>query len=465
LSEAVLSTTVPAPGGEHRPITDLEELTEIFRSAEKPPSQFRIGAEAEKFAVVERTGAPLDYDHGVVRIFSALEKLGWHPERETANGPVVALQRGAASVTLEPGAQLELSGSAVDDMHAINREFDEHFRELAGVSRDLGLAWLSVGFHPLARQTDLPWVPKIRYGVMKEYLPTKGRAAHDMMRRTATVQANFDFSSEEDAMRKLMVALRLSPLIHALTANAPFSERRVSPLRSVRGDVWLHMDPSRSGLIPSLWKKERPTYRDYVEWALGAGMFLFKRGDRVIQNTGQSFRGFMESGFRGERATLNDFRLHLQTLFPEARLKNTFEVRACDAQSGALTLAVPALFTGLFYDAKALDEAEAMSRGFELDTLEASRPALVQKALRATIGSESATHLAVRLLEIASDGLARRARLDADGRDERRYLEPLIALAIQGRCPADMLAQGLAVGQELPVAELISRTRLELPAT
>jgi len=464
LSEAVLITTVPAPDGEHRSITDLDELTEIFRGAEKPPAKFRIGAEAEKFAVVERTGAPLDYEHGVVRIFSALEKLGWHPERETPQGPVVALQRGSASVTLEPGAQLELSGTALDDLHAVGRELDQHLAELRGISQDLGLAWLSVGFHPLARQVELPWVPKIRYGVMKEYLPTKGRAAHDMMRRTATVQANFDFTSEDDAMRKLMVGLRLGPLLHALTANAPFSERRVAPFRSMRGDVWLHMDPSRSGLIPRLWKVERPRYRDYVEWALDAGMFLVKRGARVIQNTGQSFRGFLANGFRGERATLGDFRLHLQTLFPEARLKNTLELRSCDAQTGPFAVAVPALLTGMFYDATALDEAEALSRRFDLETLEAARPALVRDALRASIGGEPVAPLAERLLDIASGGLARRARLDADGRDERRYLEPLAALVAQGRCPADALAQGLAVGQELPAAELVRRTRLELPA-
>jgi glutamate--cysteine ligase len=285
------------------------------------------------------------------------------------------------------------------------------------------------------------------------------------MRRTATVQANFDFSSEEDALRKLMVALRLSPLIHALTANAPFSERRVSPLRSVRGDVWLHMDPTRSGLIAPLWKKERPTYRDYVEWALDSGMFLFKRGERVIQNTGQSFRGFLASGFRGERATLADFRLHLQTLFPEARLKNTLEVRACDAQTDPFALAVPALFTGFMYDDVALGQAEELSRRFDFETLEASRPALVQKALKASIGTEPVAPLAQRLLEIASGGLERRARLDAEGRDERRYLEPLIALVAEGRCPADELTRGLATGQELPVAELIRRTRLDLLPT
>jgi glutamate--cysteine ligase len=460
-----LSTTVSEHDSEQRPVTDLDELSEVFRSAEKPASQFRIGAEAEKFAVVERTGAPLDYAHGVVRIFGALEKLGWVPERETEEGPVIALRRGAASITLEPGAQLELSGTALDDLHAVGSELDQHLAELAGVSRDLGLAWLSAGFHPLARQSELPWVPKIRYGVMREYLPTKGRAAHDMMRRTATVQANFDFSNEEDALRKLMVSLRLSPLIHALTANAPFNERRVSPLRSVRGDVWLNMDPSRSGLIAPLWKKERPTYRDYVEWALDSGMFLVKRGERVIQNTGQSFRGFLQSGFRGERATLADFRLHLNTLFPEARLKNTLEVRACDAQPGDLGLAVPALFTGFMYDETALGQAETLSRRFDLETLEKARPALVQKALKASIGADPAADLAVRLLEIASEGLARRARIDAEGRDERRFLDPLVALVSEGRCPADELVRGLAVGQELPVSELIRRTRLELPSS
>jgi len=154
----------------------------------------------------------------------------------------------------------------------------------------------------------------------------------------------------------------------------------------------------------------------------------------------------------------------LNTLFPEARLKNTLEVRPCDAQSGSLALAVPALFTGFMYDEAALAQAEILSRRFDLATLEASRPALVQKALRASIGSEPVAPLAERLLEIASAGLARRARLDAEGRDERRYLEPLVALVAQGRCPADELTQGLAVGQELPVAELIRRTRLELPA-
>jgi glutamate--cysteine ligase len=452
-----------AAGDDHEPLRDKDHLCEVFRSVEKPPERFRIGAEAEKFALYA-DGTPLDYARGVSRVFSALEAYGWLPERESSDGPVIALRRADASITLEPGAQLELSGAALPDLHAVSSELDQHLAELGPVSQELGLSWLSVGFHPVARQADLPWVPKRRYGVMKDYLPTRGYAAHDMMRRTATVQANFDFSSEEDAMKKLMVSLRLSPLIHALTAHAPFAERRVSAHKSLRGEVWLHMDPARSGLIAPLWHKDRPGYLDYAEWALDAGMFLFKRGDRVLRNTGQTFRAFWRDGFEGERATFGDWRLHLNTLFPEARLKNTLEVRACDAQSGPLSMAVPALFTGILYDERALAEADALARRFDLTTLEAARPALVRDALAARVGTEAVAPMAERLLDIALGGLERRGQRDAAGRDERRYLEPLAELTRQAKCPADLVLQGLRPGQELDVSEIVRRTALALPA-
>lgn len=447
-----------------RPLRDHADLVSVFQAAEKPKERFRIGVEAEKFGVHVPTGAPISYEgeRSVTRIFDSLARYGWHTEREREDGPVLALRRDGASITLEPGSQLELSGTALDDLHAARAEFEAHLAELRPISDELDLAWLGVGFHPIARQDELGWVPKQRYAVMKTYLPTRGYAAHDMMRRTATVQANYDFSNEDDAIRKLVVSLRLSPLIHAMTANSPFSERRRTEHASVRGEVWLHMDPARSGLVQKLWQAEPLRYLDYAEWALDAGMFLFKRGERVFANTGQTFRDFWENGFEGERATVADWRLHLNTLFPEARLKNTVEVRACDAQRLELSMAVPALFTGVLYDDRALEEAEALVRGFDYETVEASRPALVRDALRARIGDTPARALAERLLDIAGGGLDRRARLDAAGRTERVQLEPLVALVARGECPADDAARGLAPGTLVSVSELIARTRFPL---
>lgn len=444
------------------PIRDRDELLEPFHASEKPRKAWRIGAEVEKFGVDAKTGEPLLYEgpRGVTRVFAALERHGWEPEAEFPGGPILALRRGDASITLEPGAQLELSGAPLPDIHSICAELSSHMAELREISAEMNLAWLGVGFHPLAAQAALPWVPKQRYAIMREYLPPRGDGALDMMRRTATVQANFDWSSEADAMKKLRVCLALSPIVHAMTANAPFEEGRLAGTKSVRGDVWRRMDPSRSGLVPPVLGKASPSYADYAEWALDAGMFLFKRDGRVVANTGQSFRSFLSEGYEGHRATMADWRLHLATLFPEARLKTTLEVRGCDSLPSALVCSVPALFTGLLYDERALDEAAALAAPLGLEVLEAARPALVRDALSAVVGGVKAQVLAERVLEIASGGLERRARLRGDGKDERAHLARLAGLVAQGRVPSDDLTEGLPPGILLEPAELIRRCRV-----
>ena len=449
----------PAAPEDDRAIT-RDDLEELFVTSEKPPTAWRIGGEMEKFGVDRATGAPLQYDgpKGVGRIFEELVKRhGWHPESEMEGGPVIALTRGQASITLEPGAQLELSGAPLDDCHQIECEIRGHLDELAGISAELGLAWLGVGFQPISPQSELPWVPKHRYGIMKRYLPTRGARGLDMMRRTATVQANFDYSSEEDAMQKLVMLLRLSPIIHAMTANSPFIEGRVSSNKSERGAVWLEMDPSRSGLIPALWGKERPRYADYVEWALDAGMFLFRRNGVFIHNTGQTFRSFLLSGFDGHRATFADWALHVNTLFPEARLKRTIEARACDCLPMRLVGAVPALCTGLLYDAEALGQATELALSLDLAVVTAARPELVAEGLDGAVGSVPVRRLAEQIYQIAEGGLARRARLGRGGRDERAVLAPLGELVERGECPADLLLSGLAVEEPVSRAELVRR--------
>jgi glutamate--cysteine ligase len=447
---------------DQRLLRHSDDLLELFQQAEKPAAEFRIGTEAEKFAVDSQTGAPLGYEgaRGVTRIFAALVAHGWREERETPEGPVIALHRDNASITLEPGSQLELSGAALADVHQTRRELDAHLAELAEISSEMNLTWLGIGFHPLARQSDLGWVPKQRYAIMREYLPTRGSGGHDMMRRTATVQANFDFSDEADALRKLVVCLKLAPLVNALGANSPFEEGRLSGYKSRRGLVWLNMDPARSGLIPALLRAPKPSYRDYVEWALDAGMFLIKRNGHALPNTGQTFRDFMQNGFRGERATYGDWKLQLNTLFPEARLKSTLEVRGSDSLPSRLGCAVPALFTGILYDEQALAEADSFARELDVDALLRSRPALVERGLEAQVGTQPMQKLAERILEIAHGGLARRARLNEAGQDERVHLELLTQLVQSGKTPADAMIEGLDRNATPSTGEIIARAHI-----
>lgn len=451
---------------------DFEALVESFYGSERPDGSSLIGAESEKIGVRRSTLEPLGYgqEFGVCKVMASLhERFGWSAIREQEGGPVLGLTRDNASVTLEPGAQFELSGAPQPDVHAVAREQANHLGEIRPISESLDIVWLATGFHPSARLEELPWVPKLRYPIMRRYLPTRGVRAHDMMQRTATVQANFDRSSERDGMLKVALGLRLSPLVHAMFANSPFKEGAPSGRLSERGDVWLHMDPSRSGLIEPLWRKplDELSYRDYAEWALDSGMFLLWRDGKVVENTGQTFRDFLQNGFEGHRATVADFKLHLTTLFPEVRLKNTIEVRSADSQSPELALAMVALWTGLLLDDQARSEALSFVESFRYEEIMAARPELVTCGLRAKarpFGGLENFAAARKICELARAGLTRRARTRADGRDETVYLEPLEALLERGEHPADRALALFEKSEGTPAERFVRALEIPLPS-
>lgn len=441
------------------PLSGMDDLLAPFHAGEKPREAFAIGTEAEKPGVrADGTAIPYEGEKGVRAVLERLaDRYGWRREAEYEGGPLLALVRGRASVTLEPAGQLELSGAPLRTIHETAAELATHLDEVASVSSDLDIAWLGIGFHPFATHADLPWVPKLRYGVMREYLPTRSPTGLDMMRRTSTVQANLDFSSEADAMRKLVTLLRLSPVVTAMFANSPFVEGRITGERSHRAYVWVHMDPDRSGLLPFAWR-DTPSYRDYVEWALDVPMFLLKRGDRIVPNTTQTFRTFMREGKDGLVATMSDWETHVNTLFPEVRLKRILEIRGADAQSEAMCVALPALAKGLVYDDESLTRAESLASRIALDDAERARPEIAKNGLAAKIGARSVGELAAEVVEIAHAGLARLAVRDAKGEDETKYLAPLRALVASGKTPADALRE--RVRGDHFVSDVIAATRL-----
>jgi glutamate--cysteine ligase len=445
-----------APESEsERPIRGLDDLLQPFYEAEKPRARWRVGAEAEKFGVL-RAGEdggdedfrplPFEGPRSVQWIFEQLvQRHGWFEEREYEGGPVVALRRGSSSITLEPGAQFELSGAPQETIHQICAEFRGHMAELRDVAYDAGIRWIGLGFHPFARRDELPLVPKQRYSIMRDYMPTRGALGLDMMTRTATVQANYDFDSEQDAMRKLRVGLRLQPVVTALFANSPWIEGRATGERSHRARVWLDVDPDRSGLLPFAWE-DSMSYRRYVQWALDVPMYLIKRNGRVIQNTQQTFRTFMNEGRDGHHATLSDWEVHLNTLFPEVRLKRTIEVRGADGQGTQLTCALPALWKGIFYDAQALAKAEQLAEQISYAEAERAREDITQRALRARLAGREVGEWASELVGIACGGLGRISNLSTRGNDECVHLARLYELTRAAKSPADILLERVHEG-------------------
>lgn len=412
-----------------------------------------MGIEAEKFVVDEATGRPICYEgKGCIEgMFAHLvAKRAWKPISEVPGGPVVSLSQGARSITLEPAAQFELSGSPFASLHDVNAELAGHTAELRELEAKFGVRFLHLGFHPWASHADLPWVPKRRYPIMKDYLPKQGSRGLDMMRRTATVQANLDYGNENDAMSKLVTLLRLTPVLQSMFLNSPWLEERPSGRLSERLDVWLNMDPTRSGLLTHLWDKPAPRYSDYVEWALDAGMFLIIRDGKAVANTGQTFRSFLKDGFQGHRATLKDWQLHLGTLFPEVRLKTTLEMRGADCVPPVLAMALPALLKGLMYDETALSQAQEVAVRVDPETAVALQREISFRGLAASLRGEPIQMAALQLFDIAESSLRRNAVANEQGEDEAIYLGPLRELVVQGVTPAEQLrATHAASGREL----------------
>jgi glutamate--cysteine ligase len=421
-----------------------------------------VGTEAEKFGVLSESGQAIAYDgaRGVRATLELMQEMfGWYPVREYEGGEIIALERGGESITLEPGGQVELSGAPHASIHDTAREWNNHLAELNQVGQRLGITWLGLGFHPFARQSELPWVPKLRYAVMREYLPTRGQLGLDMMRRTCTVQANLDYSSEADAMRKMGVSLRLSPIISAMFANSPLVEAQLTGERTHRARIWLDTDPDRTGLLTFMWD-EKASFERYIEWALDVPMFLIKRDGRVVHNTGQTFRAFMRDGYQGAEATAADWTMHLGTLFPEVRLKKTIELRGADCLPRALVPALPALAKGLLYDAKALAAAEALADSISPHEAQLLRPKIADQALSATLQERPLREWAEDVLDIARAGLRRAMLVDPEsGRDESCYLEPLADLIERNLTPADALIEKLDRSTNL-VPQVLELTRL-----
>ncbi len=426
--------SIPQSGG--GPIEHPSELAAYLERGCKPASDWRVGTEHEKFGFLEGSLAPLPYD-GPRSIRALLDGLvgdfGWTPVRE--GEAVIGAKKGRANVSLEPGGQFELSGAPLATIHETAAELDAHLREVHALAGPLGVGFLGMGAAPAWRHEDMPRMPKGRYRLMTDYMGRVGTHGTQMMYRTSTVQANLDFGSEADMVRKLRVSLALQPVATALFASSPFFEGRPNGHRSWRSRIWRGLDDARTGLMPWAFE-EGMGFEAYADWALDVPMYFVYRDGRYVDALGQSFRDFLQGrlpALPGEVPTLSDWADHLTTAFPEVRLKQFLEMRGADAGSRAHLLALPAFWTGLLYDGAALDAAWDLVKGFDAATREGLRVAASESALMGEAGGRRLLDLARAAVEVADAGL--RAR----GHGEEAFLDPLRRSVETGRTQADDL--------------------------
>ncbi|WP_131196106.1 glutamate--cysteine ligase [Lichenihabitans psoromatis] len=429
------------------PLDTRDALVAWFEQGNKPADQFRVGTEHEKFGFYRADHAPVPYlgrsgQGGIKAILDGMAAGGvWQPIRE--GDEIIGLHDpvGGGAISLEPGGQFELSGAPLETIHETVAELRDHLAEANRIGSGHDIAFAGLGMSPLWSLAQTPVMPKGRYRIMANYMPKVGTRGLDMMFRTCTVQANVDFSSEADMVKKLRVSLALQPIATALFANSPFTEGRLNGLLSARSEIWRDTDTARSGMMAFAFEPGMGFER-YVDYALDVPMYFVKRGDRYFDVAGGSFRDLLAGRLAqmpGETATLSDWANHLSTIFPEVRLKRYLEMRGADMGASDMVAALPALFVGLLYDELALDGAWEIVKGWTASDRQMLRDDVPRLALGATVAGRSVLDIARDVVGLAHGGLERRARLDPRGRDETTFLAPLHHIVDRGRTRADDL--------------------------
>lgn len=442
-----------------RPVESVRDLVALVASGEKPRARWRVGTEHEKIGLYADTlrRVPFDGPRGIEEVLRRIAALdGWEPIEE--DGRTIGLSKDGASISLEPGGQLELSGAPLATIHETCREFSAHLELVRRVSEPLGIVWLSLGIDPIHALGEAPRMPKARYAIMRDYLPSRGELALDMMHLTATVQANFDWLDERDMVAKLRMAFAVSPIVSAIFANSSIAAGKPSGFVSRRLHIWRFTDPDRCG-TPAFVFEPGFGYERWVDWALDVPMFFVVRDGRYLPARGLSFRAFVERGFEGQRATLGDFDRHLTTLFPDVRLKRVIEVRGADAVPPGLICALPALWKGLLYDDEATAAAAELAADWSREEREAASEVVARAGLRARIGERSILALAQQLVAISSEGLRRIGAAGELDLDERGFLEPIRAQLALGKSPGEVVLERWEGAWDRSPARLIEYAR------
>ena len=434
-------------------VTSADALLDVFRAAERPRAEHRVGLEHEKFLYpAEDPPTPVPYEgpRGIGALLGLLEAGGYTPFRDAPDAPPIALTRDNHTLSLEPGGQFELSGSPARTARAVHAENLAHARMLTEAAQQLGLVPVTLGYRPWGTTADIPWMPKKRYQMMRQTLPVRGKLALDMMLMTCTGQVSLDWASEADCARKVTATARLTPLLVALFANSPLVQGKPSGWMSYRSHVWSDVDPTRCGYFPRMLDGTFD-YRAYGDWALKAPL-LFIRRNGGYATPAMTFGELLERGFEGKPARRSDWTDHLSTLFPEVRIKQVMEVRGADSVSLEMTSGLPALWRGLLYDDSTLDAALALVPRLSFAEHlafheEAQRHGLRGKLRRTSIGA-----MALEMVRLARVGLQ---RLDPE---DLPLLETLEARARSGRSPAEDVLD--AAKEETSPARLLARFAL-----
>ena len=416
-------------------INSKQDLINFFEKGCKKESQLNIGVEHEKFIFDNNSNKRINFET-ILKIFNFLMKFGWKPIKEGKS--IVALSRKDQKITLEPGNQVELSGAKFNSVHLVCEESYNFLNELKKACSSLNLKMMSVSYDPFTKLETIPKTPKQRYKIMTEEMPKNGELSLYMMYQTCGTQVNLDYISEKDFIKKFKLSSFLAPLSIAIFANSPIKENKPSGYLSYRSKVW--QNTSRGGL-PKIFL-ENMDFEKYTDMVINTPLLFVVKNSNHLKAEGKTFKNFMEGKLEilnNKKPNINDFKIHLSTIFTEVRLKQFIEIRCLDTCEWNCHCGGPAFFTGLLYGS--LNEAcDIINQWKPSEVLNAYIEA-PKKGLNTVINNKTLLEWGKIFLNLAQKGLENRSFKNNTGKDESIFLRSMESILANNKTRADIIIE------------------------
>lgn len=406
----------------------IKNLTQLFYKGCK--NEELLGLEYERLPIHVQDNTAVSYygEFGVCEILKEFARIdNW--DYILDDEEIIGLKKIHDTITLEPGSQIELSLEPQKTVSDLKKKTDDINSVLLSLFNKFDIELLNYGVYPKSTYKNIKIIPKKRYKLMANYL--WGILSDVMMRETAGIQVGIDFKDEQDAMRKFNLANKLSPFITAMYANSNIRGGVDTGYKSFRALAWLNTDNERCGFATKF--KPEMTFEDYVKTLLEVPViYIVREGKYIHLNGSINFRKFINNGYMGYDADIEDFKLHANLFFPEIRLRNFIEIRNHDCVDEEYMYSLLALYKGIFYNPDAMEAAESLLSELTCNDIAEFRYNVPRLALNTRVKGHCAKDITGEILRISEDSL--KARKD----DDRTYLEPIIEINMEGLTPVDV---------------------------
>ena len=333
---------------------------------------------------------------------------GWR-EQLSGSGVSRFLLPNGGVLSFEPGGQIEFSTPACTSAAELLACLRSTVPPLRAWMAQHGIVLLSAGIDPLNSLSTTPLQLRTpRYTHMDAYLSALGPAGPRMMRQTASLQLNLDCGPEP--LLRWRVVNALAPYLIAIFANSPSYAGERTGHASFRAHTWRELDPLRTGMHGL----DGDPVREYLEFALNAPTLLADRAP---------FGNLLPE------VSLEGWRMHLSTLFPEVRPKGYLEVRSADAVAPEWYPAPVALLAGIILHLASLHAAAEL--------LGTPDPALLRRGGRDAVADPEIGRVARDLWDIAFAGCTALGGAFFPGEELAVAREFATRYTHQGLSPAD----------------------------